>query len=194
MELKIEQGQFNTDLYTEIAENLTIERLVDIYIREWNRVINDQVYQLKVEVFNKLSTPLKIKWLKIELNNEVLEQRKINQEVNDAYFRGLFIKYSENKKKQIEKQIFMLNPPPVPEGFITEADVIRAREVPISNFIEFKRKLALCLWHNDTKPSLYYYEKQNKVKCFACQVREDVIGVIQVLKGVDFIEAVKLLL
>lgn len=190
MELKIEQNQFHTDLYTEIAQNLTAERLADIYIREVDKSTNDQWQWIKSTLFHKLSPKQKIQWLKIAMDEEVQEQRRINSEVRDAYFRGLFIEQSKQRVKDLEKQIWLLNP----KSPKAEVDVEKARSVPITHFIQFGRnKKALCLWHEDSHPSLHYYEKQNKVKCFACGVREDVIGVVMALKQVDFLEAVKIL-
>lgn len=179
----------------EIAEALTLEILTDIYLQEWNKVINLQIKFLEEEFFNRLSPKRKVQWLKIKLNEEVLEQRRIyGLQGKDAYFRDLQIEWSEKQKAKLQREIRLLEIKPS-EGDITQVHIDKAKEVPITEWITFGRnKKAVCLWHTDKVPSLHYYEKQNRVKCFSCQVRKDVIDVVMVLRGVNFIEAVKVLI
>ena len=62
--------------------------------------------------------------------------------------------------------------------------ITRARAVPMTNFIEFNRqKYAKCIWHQDSKPSMFYYEKMNKVHCFGCNANGDTIDVVRQLQG-----------
>lgn len=74
-------------------------------------------------------------------------------------------------------------------------DVLRAKQVPISSWIEFNRAgFASCPLHNDKTPSLKYYEKENKVHCFSCGFQGDVIDVVMKIRECSFIDAVKILL
>lgn len=76
----------------------------------------------------------------------------------------------------------------IPEGYV---DGHRAKQVPISNFIEFKRGVAKSLWQpNERTPSMHYYEEENRVWCFATNQGGDVIDVIQYKYNLSFKDAV----
>jgi hypothetical protein len=60
---------------------------------------------------------------------------------------------------------------------------------PVSDFLEFKRRKALCLWHKEVEPSLHYYPATNSVYCFSCGRHGDVIDVIRQLDNCSFKEA-----
>ena len=67
----------------------------------------------------------------------------------------------------------------------------RAKAVPISNFVEFNRqKYAKCIWHRDGTPSMCWYEKQNRVKCFGCSAMGDSIDVVRQLNQCGVREAI----
>lgn len=53
--------------------------------------------------------------------------------------------------------------------------------------------LALCPFHSDTRPSLYFYAETNTFICFACSEKGDVIRFNQLINGVSFIESVRML-
>ncbi len=77
-----------------------------------------------------------------------------------------------------------------------KGDVLaRAKAVPIPMFIKFGHDhTACCIWHEEKTPSMYYYEKQNRVKCFGCGKLGDVIDVVQKLNGCGLREAIKFIL
>lgn len=71
----------------------------------------------------------------------------------------------------------------------------RAKAVPIPQFINFNAdNTARCIWHQEKTPSMYYYEKQNRVKCFGCDKLGDVIDVVMELNKVNLNEAIKIIL
>jgi hypothetical protein len=72
-------------------------------------------------------------------------------------------------------------------------DIRKAREVPITDFIEIGRSgFIKCLWHPEKTPIMKYYPKQNTLHCFGgCCKSFDVIDVVMNLQGIDFISAVK---
>ena len=77
---------------------------------------------------------------------------------------------------------------------INEADIQRAREVPIDTFIDFNRAgFSRCIAHDEKTPSMKYYHNQNRVHCFSCQFSEDSIGVIMRFRDIPFLEAVSFL-
>ena len=56
--------------------------------------------------------------------------------------------------------------------------------------IEVVRHMALCPFHGDRHPSLYFDVKRNRFKCFACGESGDVIDLVMKYNNVGFKEAV----
>jgi len=74
-----------------------------------------------------------------------------------------------------------------------QLNIQKAKEHPITNFLEFKSGKAICLWHDDKNPSMSYNKKTNRVKCFSCNEGGDAIDVYQKLFNVSFADAVRAL-
>lgn len=79
------------------------------------------------------------------------------------------------------------------------ADVRRAKEVPITQFIKFSYDgFARCIWHDEKTGSMKYNKPGTKygntVKCFGCGAMGDPIDVVMKLRNVEFGEAVKIIL
>lgn len=72
-------------------------------------------------------------------------------------------------------------------------EIEKAKSVPVSAFIQFRNHKARCIWHNEATASMHYYEKENRVYCFGCDKRADVLDVVMKLKGCSFDEAIKTL-
>jgi len=53
--------------------------------------------------------------------------------------------------------------------------------------------LAICPFHSDTRPSLYFYTETNTFICFSCLTKGDVIKFNQLINGVNFSESVRML-
>lgn len=78
--------------------------------------------------------------------------------------------------------------PPIRDGDSLE----RARAVPISEYIQFnKQGNAPCINHDDKHPSMHYFKKNNKVKCFPCGFNGDTIDVVMKLFSLTAGEAIK---
>jgi len=72
-------------------------------------------------------------------------------------------------------------------------EIENAKKVPIENIIDVNRlKKAICLWHNDSEPSLQVYD-DNHAYCFACGKRADAIDVVREKYNLGFVDAVKYL-
>lgn len=97
----------------------------------------------------------------------------------------------ENQIKKLEQILFYMQ-----KGRGGELDVEKARQRPISDFIEFNNAgFARSIWNTaDKTPSMKLYRKENRVHCFSTGEDEDVIGVVMTLKNCSFIEAVKFIL
>ena len=79
------------------------------------------------------------------------------------------------------------------------ADVLKAKEVPITQFIKFSYDgFAKCIFHNEKTGSMKYNQPGTKygntVKCFGCGAMGDTIDVVMKLHNVEFGEAVKIIL
>ena len=74
----------------------------------------------------------------------------------------------------------------------------RIKGLPISevlgHYISLKNKgqdyIALCPFHNDSKPSLHVSEKKGLFKCFACGEGGDAIAFVEKFKNIPFKEAI----
>lgn len=72
-------------------------------------------------------------------------------------------------------------------------------EIPISNvighYLAIKKSgsslVAVCPFHNDTKPSMHINDSKKIYKCFACQEAGDVFTFVMKHRHLDFIEAMK---
>lgn len=79
-------------------------------------------------------------------------------------------------------------------GNITQADIERAKLVPIESLFSFKRKgkKVFCPFHDDRHPSASI--KDNKLRCFVCNTTLDTIELTRKLHGLSFVEAVRRLI
>lgn len=80
---------------------------------------------------------------------------------------------------------------PIIVGKITEEMKDRAREYPVEQLLEFRRGMAICLWHDDTNASLYHSVARNRVHCFVCEHDTDAIGIVMAQDRCKFPQAVK---
>jgi len=115
----------------------------------------------------------------------VLRKSK-NPEFWNSIIEELFIKQPrEAYQKALRKHLPINNK--------NTLDIAKAKLFPITDLIEFKHRQAKCIFHNDKKPSLYYYPNTNTCFCFSCNTYADSIKVYQTLNNCTFIEAVKAL-
>lgn len=108
---------------------------------------------------------------------------------NEAAYQAV-IDSNDQRLIEVNKEITKLEWYVKPKSQRTELDIAKAKEFPITNLIEFKRKVAICIWHDDRKPSMNYFPSTNKVWCFACQNGGDAIDVAMKLWNMDIKDAV----
>ena len=96
-------------------------------------------------------------------------------------------------QEKYEKEIFLYSPHVPTDHEIDLERIARAKAYPIPDLIAVKRGVAVCPWHDDHKPSLKYYPKDNHVWCFTEDRGGDAIDVYMVLHNCDFKTAVKAL-
>lgn len=75
--------------------------------------------------------------------------------------------------------------------------VEQVRQVPITDYVNFKGGVACCVFHSERNPSMYYNDFSsaypNTVKCYSCGKFGDVIDVVMSLENVGFKDALNLL-
>jgi hypothetical protein len=79
------------------------------------------------------------------------------------------------------------------EGRITDEMISIAKSYPITSLIDFNKGVALAWCHADKNPSLTYWAKANRAKCWACNKSFSSIDVMMELHGMSFVDAVKFL-
>ena len=73
---------------------------------------------------------------------------------------------------------------------ITPEMIAKAKEYPFEDLYSFKRNMALCPFHPDSKPSMSL--KNNRVRCWSCMDKYmDTIEFTMKLLGLTFPEAVR---
>lgn len=82
--------------------------------------------------------------------------------------------------------------PPLQSKVRIQTDkVLRAKEFPLTELINFKRNKARCLWHNEETASLHYYPKTNTCYCFGqCGRAFDSIDAFKQIHQCSFLQAV----
>jgi hypothetical protein len=118
----------------------------------------------------------------------------LKREEDQAFFLELEINIPRRKiEAEIKQKEFMLKSVDTAEN-CPGLDIARAKQYPITQLIEFKGNVARCIFHSpDKNPSMYYYPKNNKVKCFSCNKLADAIDVVQQLQCCSLKEAVNYL-
>ncbi|MGY8769087.1 MAG: DNA primase [Pirellulales bacterium] len=85
------------------------------------------------------------------------------------------------------------------ESFDTKEQVRQASDIVdvVGGFLELRRQgrnyVALCPWHNDSKPSLQVNAERQSWRCWVCGIGGDVFSFVMRREGVDFREALELL-
>lgn len=102
------------------------------------------------------------------------------------------IKEAEENLSRLRRLLYLYEPPKPTKDGITDADIARAKEVPIRNLVEVRMNKTKCLWHSEKTPSMHVYPDQHTY-CFSCGKRSDTIGVYQILHNCNFVTAVKAL-
>ena len=85
------------------------------------------------------------------------------------------------------------------ESFDTKEQVRQASDIVdvVGGFLELRRQgrnyVALCPWHNDSKPSLQVNAERQSWRCWVCGIGGDVFSFVMRREGVEFREALELL-
>src|SRR5690606_29805707 len=67
----------------------------------------------------------------------------------------------------------------------------------VGSYAQLRRQgrdyLALCPWHDDTKPSLHVNPERQTFKCFVCDIGGDAFSFLMRMEGIGFPDALKML-
>jgi DNA primase len=67
----------------------------------------------------------------------------------------------------------------------------------VGNYVQLRRQgrgfVALCPWHDDTRPSLQVNPERQSFKCWVCDIGGDVFSFLMKMEGVEFREALEML-
>lgn len=108
--------------------------------------------------------------------------------VNTVYTEGIIHKLLKQIRKDLREVRMFREPSPLEEEM--ERMIEDARNVPFENLHDFKRNMAFCPFHNNTRtPAMSL--KNNKVHCFVCNRTWDTIDFVMEKEGLSFREAVR---
>lgn len=190
---------------------ITIEKdLYDYWKSTWKQKHKD--FRLEIEKdFKSFVLEAKINFLKYKisiLKQDILKHYNIFKYYLNTVSKEELSLWVEFHIKQIEKNFYkidnlekvievMLFPSDVVNKRIqvTEAEIEIAMEFPITDLLKFnKRGFTHCIAHKpDTKPSLHYYKKANRVHCFVCGFNGNAIEVAMKIYNLSFPNAVRTL-
>ena len=189
----------------EISDFLTSEPLVNEdyerieYGKRWKQnIINEgatKQYKTQREIRQI------IKGINEKLNWWMIYKRTAPNEITKTYC-DLHLEEYQLQKEKLQKKLGWMkhlrksaNVTGNENSRITNQDIMRAKDVPLENFIEINKSgFAHCPFHIDKHPSMKIYKNQNRFHCFSCAVNGDVIDLIIKQENCDFIQAVKKLL
>lgn len=173
--LRVEEEDYFYSLEKQWAASLPTER---DFLLAFPEGIKEQIKDLKHERSVLMEHTR-------ELKNQLVTTNSSNTSVYE-----LLITTNDDRLVAIRDQLTKLEWYTKPKAHKEELDIARAKAVPITNLIEFKRKVAKCLWHDDKNPSMTYFPSTNKVWCFSCQNGGDSIDVTMKLWDLSIKEAI----
>ena len=177
-------------------DNYSIYQLLEIF-PEARSIVRTRAKEEITQLRKQLDERLNIRRECTKVISKVYKDRWFWQMVVDF----IYIPDKQELEKKLKQRYFLLEflkPKPaqtVKGDKITQQDIMRAKEVPVVNFIEVNRMgFARCPLHTDKTPSLKYYPKTNTFYCYSCGACRDTIDLIMKLQNKDFHQAVKFLI
>ena len=133
----------------------------------------DEEYQLQKDTTKKI--------------NDLIDANDLNEQTRE-WLQSRFTD-SEARISDAKKWLSRLD---IDVDKFGQVDLNIVKQVPITNYMDFKGGFAKCIFgHEEKLPSLKYYEKTNSVFCFSCKKSGDVIEVYMALNNCDFKTAIK---
>lgn len=189
-------SSFNAESFKRHSEPKRIiprSSLTAVQIKELRKKVKARIKETKQKILD-LNTERETYYRDVINPAHYREQPKLIEQLSGRmeYWYERFEKDLERYRKQLYSLDYKENLI-TPES-ITDADIARAKEVPIQTILEMSRnRFAKCPFHNDRHPSFHVYP-DNHGYCFSCHQSGDVIDIAQEINGMSFKEAVKWLL
>ena len=167
--------------------NITFRQLVEMFgdDPDTHKLAKKQIRSLTIKR-NKITEPSllidkNLRWVTDEMNK--LKAEPLDKQIQ--FYKNYLATATADKSK--------------PDGSVTEAQILQAKEYPIVELLEsygvlFARDFANCPWHDERTASLHYIKTRNTCYCHGCHKHVDTIDVVRHLKGVGFVEAVRSLI
>lgn len=165
----------------------------------WLNYTNKRLIQgiYKEELYKTKQRIIELNQLKIEANQKVTNW-------NDRWLLELIHEECDQTiqayKTQAKRYGWITSPSRKQKpGAITDADISRAKAVPIGEFYPGRlrgvagRLLGLCPFHEERRPSFTIYEQQNSWWCYAEGIGGSVVDYVMKMKNIGFIETIKFL-
>ena len=172
------------------------------YYKNMQSVIHDQIQELKKEN-NTLYKDRRKEYLKhqiklcaIYINSVYKNDKELKSLYISDYLRKAMVNLSEvNQFEKLLKKYkmdlrFVENDHLFDKERFNQSMIAKAKEYPIDTLLEIDRSgFTQCLWHEDTKPSLFC--KNNFAYCFVCAKTADSIEIAMKKYDIPFYKAVK---
>lgn len=151
--------------------------------------LHKQVQEFKNELPPEERKEIRLNYLSEKINSETRKFREACVELAERKTDDIKkAEEAENQMLKISREIQII------QGWeigLTQQEIERAREYPITDLIENRRMMAKCPFHQDKTASMYL--KNNFYHCFGCQKSGDVINFVMETKNMTFKEAVNYL-
>jgi len=176
-----------------VTEDIILQYLISDYI---NKLA--EIKEQKICVDNCKKTTTKKQYnTKKEIQQEITSiNKKIDEYMQKKYdapneateiFYELMIEDYVSDKQKLKKKLELFG-----KKFNNKGDLERAKQRPITDYIDFKGGFARCIFHTEKTASMKLYN--NHIYCFSCQRKGDVIDVVMELQGVDLPTAIRIIL
>ena len=167
--------------------NITFRQLVEMFgdDPETHKLAKKQIRLLTIKR-NKIVKPSllidkNLRWVVDEVNK--LKAKPLDKQIQ--FYRNFLTTATADKTN--------------PNGSVTEAQILQAKEYPIVELLEsygvlFARDFAVCYMHDEKTASLHYIKARNTCYCQGCHKHVDTIDVVRHFRGIGFVEAVRSLI
>ncbi len=88
---------------------------------------------------------------------------------------------------------------PLDQWMETKEQVRQATDIVdlVGNYLDLRRQgrefVAICPWHDDTRPSMHVNPQRQSFKCFVCDIGGDIFSFVMQMEGLEFREALEML-
>lgn len=192
--------EFNLSDHSELEREWkkSVQKDLDEFASEYAEGNEDEVLKARKEYLERKIEGLEFK--KSEIENRIAKcEGEVWQWFGDM-IRENELPVVERKIRKLQRELNMLVAPPSEQdqNGISDAEIEAAKNRDCADFVEIKRnggqiQWALCVFHNDTNPSMACYPGEKGFYCFACNEGGDVIKLVQKVHNCTFPEAIRII-